>query len=457
MTVLNKHHGLPALPVFQLAKGWLLCAFVLGTSMQAHAATPCEPNLQGQPLGPSIEQLRKLQTQCYKHAPYLYTFGQLLNQAGFYDEAVDQLEGALMYRAEHWPTQLEYAIALEGVGDKQSAANLIRALIDNAAVDSFTKQQLQALQARPSPGSPAERRGRFNTVVGHDSNLLSSTYHSQFNLTTPDGLLPVLLDPEQRPRAGNFVRTELGYDGMLSVGDIASWRYSLVGSYRSNPGYKLANYGQLGVLVERSANNQVGPYILGQHQALVRGGTLVLRQTQLGAGVDFALHGLPGFLGLSGYLGECQQRLGLDLQQIAYPTSSLLDGQYAGLTSTTNCPAAGVQAQLRAGQDQPTDSAKPGGPQTQFSARVSKRTPVGNAALTLEAEATHQKDQSGYSLLLANNARRQINRFTVRVEYRWSAGSFSPFIGFEAVRQRSNLNLFEFKNQSITAGVSSRW
>lgn len=447
VTALNKRHGSPTYSVFQPAKRWLLCLFWLGASIQVHAATLCEPDLQGQTLAISVNQLRKLEPQCHKNAAFLYNFGQILNQAGLYDEAVDRLESALMYRPGHWPTQLEYAIALEGVGDKLSALNLIRALTENTEVDSFTRQQLQALQSRPASVSLVERRGRFSIMAGYDNNLLSSTYNSQFALTTPDGLLQVELDQDQRPRAGLFVRSEVAYDGLLASSEAATWRYSLLAAYRSNPGVKLANYGQLGALVERSANNQLGPYVLGQHQVLTRGGSVVLQQTQLGTGYDFPLH----------FISDCQQRFGVDFQRIGYPTSTVLDGRYIGLTSSTNCPTSGLQAQLRVGQDRPLDPAKPGGPQQQVSLRVSKRIQLADAALTLEAEATHQQDQSGYSVLLSSNAKRQISRVILRAEYRWSVGSISPYVALEAIEQRSNLSLFEFRNQSVMVGFSSRW
>ena len=449
VTVLNKRHGSPtySVSVFQPAKRWLLCLFWLSASVQAHAATLCEPDLQGQTLAISVNQLRKLEPQCHKNAAFLYNFGQILNQAGLYDQAVDQLEGALMYRPGHWPTQLEYAIALEGVGDKLSALGLIRDLTENTEVDSSIRQQLQALQNRPTSASLAERRGRFGIMAGYDNNLLSSTYNSQFALTTPDGLLQVELDQDQRPRAGLFVRSDVAYDGVFASSEAATWRYSLLAAYRNNSGAKLANYGQLGALVERSANNQPGPYMLGQHQVLMRGGSTVLQQTQLGTGYDFPLR----------FTSDCQQRLGVDLQRIRYPTSTVLDGRYIGLSSSTNCPTSGLQAQLRVGQDHPLDPAKPGGSQQQISLRLSKRTQLFDASLTLGAEATHQQDQSGYSALLSSNAKRQISRIILKAEYRWSVGSISPYVALEATEQRSNLSLFEFRNQSVMVGFSSRW
>ena len=157
------------------------------------------------------------------------------------------------------------------------------------------------------------------------------------------------------------------------------------------------------------------------------------------------------------FTSDCQQRLGVDLQRIGYPTSTVLDGRYIGLSSRTNCPTSGLQAQLRVGQDQPLNPAKPGGTQQQISLRISKRTQLADAALTLEAEVTHQQDHSGYSVLLSSNAKRQISRIILRAEYRWNVGSISPYVALEAIEQRSNLSLFEFRNQSVMVGFSSRW
>jgi hypothetical protein len=445
--VLNKRHETRLRPIRQRPTGWLL-GFILGShALAAQAETPCDVQPTGQTIHATLTKLRSLEPQCHKNAPFLYAFGQLLNQVGQYEEAIDPLEGALMYRPDHWPTQLEYAIALEGVGDHDSARALIQGLTQNIEVDTATKQQLTALQLRPEPSAPDGRRGRLNLVTGYDNNLLNSTYHTQFTLTTPDGGLPVQLDEGQRPRAGRFVRAETSYDGLLAASATAQWRYSVVGSYRSNPDYSPANLGQFGVFLERSTPSEPGPYVAGQHQMLWRAGALTLRQTQLGLGYDFS----------NATNNNCQQRVGLDRQHLTYPVSTALGGNYTGIVGTINCPQWGLLVQVRAGKDQPFEDNRPGGAQQQTSLRVSKRTPVHAGALALEWEATHQQDQRGYSPLLANDAQRYINRSVYRLEYRWQAGALTPYIGLEWANQRSNLTLFEFKNRLATFGFRTRW
>jgi tetratricopeptide (TPR) repeat protein len=451
VTVLNSHHAAPQRPLLQRPRvwllGWLLGFQALGYCAVAVQAPPeCDAAPAGQTLDEALAALRSLEPKCHKHAPYLYTLGQLLNQAGQYEDAIDPLEGAILYRPDHWPSQLEYAIALEGTGDHVSAMALIQGLQQNPGVDAAVRQQLAALQRQPAhAASTAERRGTINLVAGFDNNLLSSTYHTQFTLTTPDGNLPVELADDQQPRAGEFARAEVTYDGLLTQGASAQWRYSLVGSYRVNPALSATNMAQLGVQLERTATGSQGVYAMAQHQTLLRTDAVTLRQTQLGLGYDLPMG------------GDCAQRVGVDLQQLAYPASSALDGRYTGAISNTLCQSVGLQLLVRTGQDRPLGDDRPGGVQQQTSVRLTKRTPLGPASLTLELEASHQQDQQGYSLLLANNAQRTISRYAYRIEYRWQLGALSPYIGAEWLDQRSNLELFELKNWVATAGVRSRW
>lgn len=391
--------------------------------------------------------MRTLERQCHKHAPFLYSLGRLLNQAGLYEAAIDPLEGAILYAPDYWPSQLEYAIALEGSGDHDSALSQIQSLLQLSGIDPVTREQLLALQRRPARPLRLAGRGLVGLATGYDSNLLSSTYHAGFTLTTPAGPLLVAQLEDQRPRAGGFARAELSYDGLLASSDAAQWRYSLFGSYRANPSLPSANRLQLGAFVEGVSAGGQGPYLLGQHQTLLRAEAIALRQTQLGGGYDFAL----------GAAGSCQQRLGLDLQHLSYPTNPELSGRNTGLVGITACPALGLQVLVRTGEDQPLRSGRPGGAQRQSSLRLSKRTTVNGGSLALEWEAARQQDQTGFSALLASNARRQITRLSYRIEYSWQLGTLSPYVGVEWVEQRSNLRLFEFRNWVTSLGVRAVW
>lgn len=449
MTVLNRRPELCAKPQRHWSKSWPVGLLLGCCALSVRAETSC--NVQTLPdASPDVtlSTLRSQEASCHKQAPFLYALGQLLNKMGRYDEAIDPLEGALMYRPDHWPSQLEYAIALEGIGDHESAVGLLKSLLLNPGLDSDARKQIAALEQRPAPHLPVRhQRGTIGLATGVDNNVLGSTYHTQFTLTTPDGGLPVELDEEQRARAGSFLRTDVSLDGVLAASSGTQWRYGVGASYRSTPNLPVADQGQWSVLLERSSQGNQGPYVLGQRQSLLRSGDTILQQTQWGMGFDFAL----------GNSANCRQRLGLDALHTVYPTSPVSNGRYFGLLSHTNCPGWGLQVQLRAGEDQPLDPARPGGVQRQSILRVSKLSPMGAAALALDWEVAHRQDQSGYSTLLDNNAPRNMLRYAYRAEYRWRVQELSPYVGFEWLDQRANLPLFELKNRVMTLGFRSNW
>lgn len=413
----------------------------------AYAVTACSVVKLAPEPGAALAALQAVESQCQKDAPFLHALGRLFNQQGRYDEALDRLEGSLLYRPNHWPTQLEYAIALEGVGDHPSAIELLISLLQNPAVDPNTRQQISALVRQPGPTRLAKSYGTYSLAAGYDDNLLGSTYHTELSLTTPSGLLPVQFTPDQRPQPGSFTRADLAYDGLLATTNRAQWRYSLAGSYRNSPGYPEANIGQINAVLAYSTPGDLGPYLLAQHQTLQRGGNTTVQQNQLGMGYDFAIK-TPAL---------CYQRMGLDLQRLTYPASNTFNGRYTGLLAQAHCPAWGLHLQLRVGQDRPDQASRPGGVQHQYSLKVSTRSALNSGHLALEVEATRQHDQNGYSMLLENNTPRVLKRFAYRAEYRYMAGAFSPYIGFEWLDQRANLQLFELKNGVVTVGVRSNW
>lgn len=420
---------------------------LVGFALCAQAQNVCDTLPSGQTIEAALANLRSLEPQCQKQAHFLYTLGRLLNQAGRYDQAIDSLEAALLYRPAHWPSQLEYAIALEGMGDRASVLGLLQALLQNPDVDPVARQQIAALASRSVLASAKNHHGSFSLATGFDNNLLGNTYHTEFTLTAPTGLLPVQLADDQRPVAGSFMRADVGYSGLVASSPSAQWRYSLAASFRASPVFAAADMGQLSALVERNPIGERGVYLLGQHQTLFRADSIALRQTQVGLGYEF----------FAGPHNQCKQRLGLDFQDLVYPTSPALDGRYSGLTSSTHCPGWGLQIVARAGADQPADASRPGGAQRQYSLRVSKRSQLPMGSVLLEVEGTQQDDQSGYSLLLENNAQRSVSRTAYRMEYRLQTGAISPYLGVEWLDQRSNLTLFELKNWVLSLGFRFSW
>lgn len=446
MTVLNKRP--PCLPRGRTLSG--VCLQLLLVS-SAWALDPCDDQLSKLPPELTVTQrLRELaasEPRCAKSGHFLYQFGRLLNLAGRYDEALDRLEGAVLHQPDHWPSQLEFAIALEGVGDAQSAAGVLDNLAHNTQVDDATRQQIAALR-QAKPYNITAPQIDLVLATGYDDNLLGDTRHETIELTLPGGQVPLVVDEQQRPHAAPFLRTELRlHDDLYTTASGTRWRYALFASHRHSPAYPPARLDNLGAYVEYVPAQTPGVYALAGQQAFARAGNSVLRQSQWVMGLDTRL----------GTASVCQQRIALDLQYLDYPASPKLNGSYRGLLGQVDCTAAAVQLTVRWGQDQPRWPGRPGGEQHLYSVRLSKKLPMPPAVLTLEGEYNLAQDQNGYSPLLANNATRRIRRNSYRLQARWPYATWNPFITVEWVDQRSNLALFDVNNRVLTVGLQRKW
>lgn len=451
MTVLSKHtQNLLRSPRYR-AKDWLygplLAAAVSCTAHATQANTACALLPPDTTAETALSALRTMGPQCYKDGAFLYELGRLLNQTRQYAEAIDPLEGALLHQPDHWPSQLEYAIALEGTGDHHSALGLLQILQQNPAIDNTIRQQIESLMHKPQPSTKNMQLGTVSLAAGYDSNLLRRTSQSQFVLTTPIGPLPVTLSDDQLPIAGTYLLANASYDIGWASSPNTQWRLSLAGSHRTSANLPIADQGQLGLILVRSAIDARGPYLLAQYQALTRAAAPALRQTQLGLGYDLT----------AGPNGGCRQRLGLEYQHLAYPQSPEVNGHYAGLVSITNCPPWGLQFQISAGKDQQNQADRPGGAQSQVSARVAKHVYWETTQLALEWEATRTQDHAGYSPLLQDNARRRVSRQAYRLECSWTLNKVNPYISIEWQDQRSNIAMFESKARLLAVGVRASW
>lgn len=407
----------------------------------------------------NLAQTLQLEARCLSRPEFLYRLGRQLNTEKRYAEALDRLEAALLLRPEDWPTELEYSIALEGVGDRASADALLEQLSKNPAVDLEIRQEISKIQRQNRGRHRAEsvsadtpsRRTVLGLAGGHDNNLLGSTRYGNFDLTLADSRLPVTVAPEYAARSGRFARLDIGHDGEIHVDAQARWQYSLAASYRWSIDYAPANRVHLGGLVERSPQGGAGYYTQALYQELHLGGPPVLRQWQMGGGYEFTPPGLGAIPPV------CRTRLGLEVQGLIYPGSSAFNGHYAGMLAHFVCPAQQLQLQLRMGEDAPEDSQRPGGAQRQQSLRIAKNTALGPGKLALEYEHYRQDDQKGYSLLLENNTRRQLRRSIYRLEYSWQQQGLTPYIGLEWLDQASNLPLFSPRNSILTLGLRRAW
>lgn len=386
---------------------------------------------------------------CKKNEEFLFSLGQKLNQGREYSEAIDRLEAAILLNPSHWAAHLEYAIALEGIGDTVSVDGILRNLLTVEKIGASLKGQIKAqLEKRQTVVGPnLVNRTTLGLVAGYDDNLKGAARVSSFDLTLPAGRIPVTLGEDSQPKAGRFMRLSFEHEGYVRQGGgDQALSYAIHANYRLSPEYSQANFGLIQLMLERSHAEHKGVYYSGGVLLMQAPDGALLRHYKLGAGYD-----------AQGLSGPCRIRGGADLERRSYPDTDALNGYYLGGMSYLACPSLGFQAQVRFGQDRPEYDNRPGGIQNQYTMRLSKNTTWGPGNLVAEIEYYRQEDQRGYSPLLENNLRRIINRSLYRLEYRTQIADLAPYVGIEHVDQSANLSLFRIANQVIYVGIKAVW
>lgn len=419
-------------------------------SLSAHAGEPSACPTQAQPGETPAALLARLQPHalnCKRDITYLFTLGQLLNTLQHYDQAIDPLESVLMQQPDHWPAQLEYAIALDGSGDRISADALLAQLEQEPRLppelQPIIAQRRQQWQQASTP--PILTQNRLALIAGYDDNLLGSTRTTQLDLTLPNGTLPVLLDPSGQPKAGNFQRLDWQYDIRRPASDGSYWNLQLAASARHAPSHQDTNFNILGLSLEHISPNQQGPYLQLAAQNLHTQGGNIYRLAGLGSGLDLAAG------------RHCVSRLGAELQHRQFPQAAIYNGIYSGLLLDTHCPQSGWHGWLRYGRDFAEYDNRPGDDQNRAAIHVGKYTTFGPHRLRLEVDLEHLADDNGFSPLLENNLRRKINKTIYRLEYKTTLAGIEPAIGIEWLAQKSNLPLYDVRTRMAYLGLNFRW
>ena len=385
---------------------------------------------------------------CKRDIDFLFTLGQLLNTLQQYEQAIDPLESALMQQPDHWPAQLEYAIALDGTGERTSADALLAQLENEPRLPHDLKpiiQQRRKQWQQASAPPPILTQHRLALITGYDDNLLGSTRTTQLNLTLPNGTLPVLLNPASQPKAGSFQRLDWQYDIRRPAFDGSYWNLQLAATARYAPSHQDTNFNILGLSLEHISPNQHGPYLLFAAQNLHTKDGNIYRLAGLSSGLDRAIS------------RTCASRLGAEAQHRQFPQATIYNGIYSGLLIETHCMQSGWHTRLRYGRDFAEYDNRPGDDQNRSALLIGKQTTFGPHRINFEVDLEYLTDREGFSPLLEENLKRKINKATYRLEYKTTLNGIEPTAGIEWLTQKSNLPLYDVRTRMAYIGLNFRW
>lgn len=421
---------------------------------------------------------------CQNDPRWLARAGQLLLGAGLPVPAIDFLERALLLDETLREAQLDYALALVGAGETQSAGNLVRSLLDEPGLPAHLRQSLaRTLRTLAGPVELLNGVGRHRLAVsvraGHDSNLLGAPDLRFYSLSVGGALIPFALPPAYQAQAGSYLRNDLEW--AFDSGS-AENRWQVWANARDRRSFSVQEAGLQQLLV--GAELWRGPVYLNletSHADAQVG--LRFRNNAVGTGF-----GLP--INAAGW--SCLARAGLQGQLRDVISDPVLSGRYAGLVGQALCsrlplasevdpaegPTPGIidawMAELRLGHDHPQDVQRPGGVQAERALRLvllgsppslsdrgrPQAAVVPNGARwLLELDYVHRTDDTPYSPVLGGDARR-LNTFAARAEWQAkidSAPAWRFQFGYQVLRRRANISLFGMAGHGPYIGLSRVW
>lgn len=447
---------------YQFTKKSVQLAVLFATILiAARAHANCSPPAFDAPLEAQLAAL----PDCQRNPHYLAQLGQLLTAQGKYADALDHLERALMLDPSILAAQLNYAIALAGIGDLLSASQLLDGILSQPDVPPDLRQTLTDARQRIArqqgqPAITARAQPAFalnvNLRYGHDSNLLGTPNISTLALTTPGGVVILPLESSAGPRAGAYTRADIKLGYVHRLPDGSFWDLAAAALQRTSARAPDANTKQteLSLGYSQSPSAPFAGYV----------STSWVGINSLG-GTRYASQGLAMGLQLPLTPGTCSAKVGLDWQNRNILSNTVLSGHYSGVNTIFGCVSAwGGQWQFSAkiGQDRPKDTNRPGGVQTSTSIRGIGIWPTtglgfeGTALVDLEYNTT--RDATGYSPLLDNAAVRQTRRLTTRFEYQHALTQrVVATMGTEWSGQDANLALFRVKSWGPYAALRVSW
>jgi hypothetical protein len=446
-----------------------------------------------------IKALRSSESMCLKSAAYYALLGQMHLLAHQPKEALEALERALLIEPDQPGVQFDFAMSLAESGDQASARALIDQIMLRPDVPLSLRQSIERVKAKPftvfksgntssltlTTGSTLGQMGldswgvdtdvqnsgqglsvptwgfsgNMGLMHGQDSNLNSASFVNTVNLTLPNGVVALTLDPRSLPQTGPV---HLATVQLMAQRPLGSKTLMLSTSWmgRETPG----NAG-LGFNNEEFVAHLRPQGDLGWHQ---RG---VVNHFELGnsnfynglAWSNWWQSDVSPYL--RDYLGEkasCSSKIGADLDRRTYAQDASQNGLYVGVMFGASCLSKQnhFNATIQDGQDWASDSARAGGNQRRLELKVQWFHFSEEARFGLEIGQQWLRDSTTYSELLGGIVR-IMQRNSVRISYQYKifeklsiiSGSLFWVTTLERQQYRSTIDLFNLRGEALQTGL----
>ena len=461
-----------------------------------------------------IERLRVLEPGCLKSAGFYAVLGQWLLVTRYPRDAIEALERSLLIEPDQAGVQLDFALALAESGFAVIAKALADQIMKRPDVPLALKEKINELrstelsQKKDKEGSKLEistsqREGLSSTkeqdsgelwevsgnvqmMLGYDNNLNSASFVNTVNLTLPNGIVPLTLDPSSLPRGGS---TMVASSQIIVQHPWGEHKLIMSGSWMGrdtpqDPSLSFHNEEFLATLKPKSDlgwhfKSVLNHFELGASNFYNGLSIITWKQTE---GLGFDREDLSSFVNEN--LGSivpdgvntsllnsgmtradalrCFNKWGAEVDRRTYAQDASQNGLYAGLLIGGLCRLNRSQFNLvfQSGVDWASDKLRAGGNQNRQDLRFQWFKNYEKSRLGVEIGQQWLKDSTTYSDLLGGIERKtQRNSFRLSYQYQIAeklsmiAGDLDWVFSIERQAFRSTIGLFNLRGDSVQTGL----
>ncbi|MDO8908684.1 MAG: tetratricopeptide repeat protein [Pseudohongiella sp.] len=402
------------------------------------------------------QYLSSLTQLCLQSSDYYALMGAAQLNTGQLSEALESLERALLLEPGNGAAQIDYAEALFHQGQLFTAMELNQQILQRQDVPGNIQNMLEQRQ-QSWRGLTRQWNMQGDLLTGYDSNLNGAPSPSQITLTLSGDSVTLPLNPDFQAVEGPYMNMRLGARyRQLAPRHQHNVVLELRGRVSEDSASDLLQLDTRYAFIKPEQNRSW--QVTGGMSHLFFGGSPLYTATEAGGRYQFET------TLFSSQSSSCKPYASAATQHQLFHNQSRLNAIESKISTGLNCqlitrfgrqlllPELGV---LSNHAIRSNGTPRAGGTRRGWQASVDWQLELYRGLLVTQLSHTEMDDSQGYSPLLANGAKRRVNRSFILMQYRQPlAPRTNLMINLYHQQQHSNLELFQSDNNSVEIGIN---